>query len=549
MKKQTLRLALLCLTVLAAGAPARAKDLLFLAGREDRWEGFQLDNLSRVPGRWGTPDLVLRDNEYAPTPGTDLLLHFNTPPVSGAIDESGRYRVTEARLQASERAAARGADARGADAPVALGPGAAAFTGADSGLRLQALPGKGALFERGSVWGDFSIEFWLYPALLAEGEQLLIWTGAHRRAGELMSQRLACTVQGRRLSWSFENLFLRPGSDPGPEKSSLVALRGLTPMIPRVWRHHLIRYNSTDGVLEYLVDGVPEAVTYTTTTGGKHGDLLLPLTGAARSGDLEIGPGFVGLLDELRIYRGFVETPSLRRFGGQTGAAVSFLFDLGYTQTRLKRIESVYDTPSDSAVLFFYRLWDQYPVDQNPVDQNPVDQNRASPDGGMRPGAWTPFRPGQELVGVRGRYLQIRLELFPDGMRSSTPRVSEVRVIYEQNLPPPPPTNLYAAAEDGVVHLYWNPVNQPNVLGYLVYYGEAPGNYHGTGSVLGPSPIDVGGVTNLRVTGLRNRTLYYFSVVAYDGTEPPHRSAFSKEISARPAEIHASSDAANQAVQ
>jgi hypothetical protein len=293
-------------------------------------------------------------------------------------------------------------------------------------------------------------------------------------------------------------------------------------LFDREWKGVASCYDSSCGLLEYLVDGIPEAVLYTTVTAGEGGDLLLPLTGDARSGELEIGRGFVGLLDELRISRGFVERPVLARYSGRTGVAVSPPYDLGFTGTRLKRIEAVYDSPSDSGVYFFYRLSDGWDLEERGEE-------------------WRPFKPGQELRDARGRYLQVMVELLPDGRRAETPRVSELRVVYEQDLPPPPPTGLYAAAEDGAVHLYWNAVNEQDVRGYLVYYGEAPGHYHGTDSELGASPLDVGSVSNIRIPGLRNRKLYYFSVVAYDATDPPHRSLFSKEVSARPAEMYASS--------
>jgi len=72
------------------------------------------------------------------------------------------------------------------------------------------------------------------------------------------------------------------------------------------------------------------------------------------------------------------------------------------------------------------------------------------------------------------------------------------------------------------------------VRGYLVYYGTSPGNYHGTGAGRGPSPIDAGSATELDLEGLENGRLYFFAVVCYDSTDPPHRSAFSVEVSARP---------------
>ena len=107
-------------------------------------------------------------------------------------------------------------------------------------------------------------------------------------------------------------------------------------------------------------------------------------------------------------------------------------------------------------------------------------------------------------------------------------------MVYEPDLPPAPPSTVLAAPGNGSVRLAWSPVREEDVRGYLVYYGNSPGNYHGTGSDRGPSPIDVGPLTELNLGGLNNGWLYYFAVVAYDDTDPPHRSGFSREVSARP---------------
>ena len=126
------------------------------------------------------------------------------------------------------------------------------------------------------------------------------------------------------------------------------------------------------------------------------------------------------------------------------------------------------------------------------------------------------------------------VELYPDGSRRQTPELSELRLVYEQDLPPAPPTGLYAEAGNGQVKLYWSTVNEEDVEGYFVYYGTEPGSYHGTDSDLGPSPVDAGKVSQIELTGLSNSRLYYFAVVAYDAADPPHRSLFSRELSARP---------------
>jgi hypothetical protein len=389
----------------------------------------------------------------------------------------------------------------------ALGSASAGFTGERQGLELA--PQAGALFARGTRWGDFTIEFWLHPALLSDGEEVLGWIGSRFRDGHSTAQELRCLVRKRRLAWEFSNFFSGP-QDTAPGNFHL---EGLTPLLPRVWHHHLLRYDSSSGLLEYLVDGVPEGVTYARDP--VQGEPLVPHSGEADSAPLILGRGFIGFLDELRISRSFIQDPVLSRYSGASGSAESRPLDLGYTGTRVKRIEALYRTQADSGVFFYYRVADRLQAED-------------------LEGNWRQLRPGEALGEARGRFVQLRVELFPDGRRSVSPRLSELRVVYEQALPPAPPSSLAVVAGNGQVRLVWSPVREEGVRGYLVYYGYEPGNYHGAEGGRGPSPIDVGAVSEFTLSGLKNGRLYYFAVVAYDGTDPPHRSGFSREVSARP---------------
>jgi hypothetical protein len=306
-------------------------------------------------------------------------------------------------------------------------------------------------------------------------------------------------------------------------------------LVPRDWHHHLLRYDSRLGLLEYLVDGIPEGIIYTTDTGLERGAVLLPFIGDAGPGQVRVGSDLTGFVDELRISRAFVQEPNLDRYSSNVGIFVSRTFDLGFTGTRLKRIDGVYRTPGDSAVYFYYRMTDRADADTSEI---PWTQFEAGQPLGGAPGLGASQRRtaglGAPPADNRGRYLQVMVELYPDGSRRQSPEVSELRLVYEQDLPPAPPTGLYAEAGNGQVSLYWSTVNEEDVAGYLVYYGTEPGSYHGRDSDLGPSPIDVGRVAQVDVSGLTNSRLYYFTVVAYDATEPPHRSLFSREVSARP---------------
>jgi hypothetical protein len=467
-------------------------DRELVLGREDAWgELARTENLMLKPGLGDTLDLYLAEDEYAATPQTDLLLHFDQEP---AVDSSGHYRPT-------------GGKALIAAEVSALGPASGGFTGDSRGLELAPLPG--ALFFRAARWGDFTIEFWLRPTLLNDGEQVLGWIGSRFRDGRSTAQELRCTVRKRRLAWEFMNFFTAPG-----DTARLgLRLEGLTPLLPRVWHHHLLRFDSASGLLEYLVDGVPEAVTYARDT--DRGEALLPYTGEADSAPLALGRGLVGFLDELRISRAFVQDPVLSRYAGRSGSAESRPLDLGYSGTRVRRIDAAYQAEADSGVFFYYRVADRLAAED-------------------LEGHWRQFRPGEDLPEAHGRFIQLRAELYPDGRRLVSPRLSDLRVVYVPDLPPAPPSAVLATAGNGTVRLRWSPVREDDVRGYLIYYGNAPGNYHGTDGDRGPSPIDAGPASEFNLGGLKNGSLYYFAVVAYDSTDPPHRSGFSREVSARP---------------
>ncbi|MGO9409317.1 MAG: hypothetical protein ACLQCB_01050 [Spirochaetia bacterium] len=494
---------LVCFLLAAASAKCLEKSIEL--GKEHLWGDMQsLDGVTRVDGKWGFKDLALSYGEYAPDGSTELLLHFDneSPP-----EPEGAYRFIDSAPRIENKV-------------FALGGGSALFNGERSGVSLEAPPG--ALFAPGAVWGDVSIEFWLYPATLSDGETVLSWTGA-ARAGEpgssqLAAQSMRCYIKERKLVWDFQDFFALPTGSWLP-----VTLSGTRKLIPRAWHHHLLRFNARSGLLEYLIDGVPEAIAHVTDNGRESGSIAVPRLGLQEAGPLVLGAGFTGFLDELRVSRRVVDDPMIQRFAGKTGTATSSIIDLGFTATRISRIEATYTTPGDSGVEFYYQVSDVW---RNPrLLKTDTD--------------WVPFTPpGDFKETLKGRYLQLMVVLYPDGTRNLTPRVSSLRVVYEPNEPPAPPAGLLATPGNGKVTLSWRPVSELDVKGYMLYYGTSPHNYLGTGAAQGDSPVDAGAKTSIEIDGLTNGNLYYFSVVAYDDSEPPQKSDFSPEVSARPSRIY-----------
>ncbi|MGA2977136.1 MAG: LamG-like jellyroll fold domain-containing protein [Spirochaetia bacterium] len=493
---------LVCLLLVAGQLDGLEKTIEL--GKEGLWSGaLSFDGVSPVPGRWGFQDLALETGAYTPDSATELLLHFDSPVTT---DATGAYTFANAGPVISNSAPA-------------MGTGSAAFTGAKQGVSLHGQ--RNGMFDTGAVWGDFTIEFWLDPATLSDGESIVAWTGSARGpqgAGRLVSQSLRCFIRNRKLVWDFQNLFTLPTGESLP-----VTLMGTRQLLPRVWHHHMLSFDSRLGLLEYRLDGAPEAIAHVTDTGRETGSIAAPVIGQEYSGPLALGQGFTGFMDELRISRRLVDDPVLSRFLGKTGSATFQIQDLGFSGTRIARIEAVTTTPSDSAVEFFYQaadIWNGKKL-------------LAGDDG------WVPFIPGTDFADtLKARYIQLRVELFPDGTRTQSPRLSSLKIVYEPNIPPAPPAGLMATPGNGKVTLAWRTVNDLNVKGYMVYYGGSPHSYMGTGATQGDSPIDAGSATSLSIEGLVNGDLYYFSVVAYDASDPRQQSEFSTEVSARPSRIY-----------
>jgi len=339
------------------------------------------------------------------------------------------------------------------------------------------------------------------------------------------------------------------GNTGGERPRLTVTLESRVSIVPRRWSHHLIRYNSDTGLLEYLVDGKIENMTHTTASGREGGDVYTPLIN--RDGNFILGSRFTGLLDEFRIYNKVIsapggaaspnsvslDLPELAKFPREGGRVETRAIDLGKPGSVVLKIDASggragaggrgitvkniyagktnFRFSDDSALQFFIRAGeDQYRFGQIP---------------------WIPFIPGEELPDtVKGRYIQLAIAFYPSKDCETSPYLEELRIGYNCNEAPYPPSLVSARVYDGAVELSWRASPDEDVCGYFIYYGTSSGVYYGQGAALGASPIDAGNRTFLRIEGLQNGTLYFFAVVAYNGTGLRPDGKFSREVSARP---------------
>jgi hypothetical protein len=481
------------------------------------------------------PNSVLTLSSIRPDdPSLDMALSFDEGSPERFVDKTGRYRaLASPALSAVNYRWSR------------AGTGAALFSGESPRQGLDGPAGAviispqspNALLRSGQYIKDFSIEFWIYPLNMESGENLLSWSATRlTRQGGKTFQRILCTVAKNRLNWSFLDFFSSP-DDGAQMPLSLIG----SPILPQSWSHHLIRFDSHTGLLEYLVNGRLEALAYATTTGGEGGEVYAPVVGDG--GTLVLGSRFTGLMDEFRIYNRYYETPLLSRYPLEGGRIETQPLDLGERNSKVLKVEALggyfYPTgrtpkaggiiqndyeglsrfrfANDSMIQFFIRAAD------TPYQWTGEESE------------WIPFEPGTDFNGtVRGRYVQLAAVFYPSGDGEAAPYLDKIQVVYRRDDPPLPPSMITAVARDGAVELSWRASVDTDISGYLVYFGEASGEYFGESALLGASPIDAGKRTSLRVGGLKNGALYYFAVAGYDRNNPANVGTFSREVSARP---------------
>lgn len=441
----------------------------------------------------------------------DASLSFDESNTALYKDSTGRYRISVSpQIEAVDRRHAR------------AGTGAALFNDLGA-LNLQP-QSREALFAPGNRIRDFSVEFWLYPLNLENGEQILSWHASI--PANNTTQRIHCAASKNRLSWTFTNFF----TSTNEAQTVSLEFTGNAPVIPKTWSHHLVRFDATTGMLEYIVDGVSEAIVYATATGREKSEVYTPIVGA--NGAFRLGERFMGLMDEFKIHSSCVDRLTVQKYVPAGGRVETHAINLGENNSGVLRIEASggrisirgnntnnefrengrFRFSDNTEMNFFIRTSD-----------NPYLLNNSR---------WVPFTPGSDLSGIEGRYVQIAVDFYPSADGESSPYLSELRIVYLPGEPPLPPANVTAVAVDSGVVLRWKPSPDANAGGYLVYYSAIRGELFGSDAALGPSPIDAGNRTSIYIEGLKNGALYYFRIAAYD--ENYNAGEFSTEVRARP---------------
>ena len=176
----------------------------------------------------------------------------------------------------------------------------------------------------------------------SDGERILSWDGSDRgsAAGEsrLGAQGLRCFIRDRKLVWDFQNLFKLPGAGRIPVTAPGHPADPPARVAPPSPALRLARRASWSTCWT----GVPEAIVHVTDTRPRNRLGRRARCWAAPSPARSCSaPGSPGSWTSFASPDGSSTTRCCRRFLGKTGVATTRIIDLGFSATRIARIESV----------------------------------------------------------------------------------------------------------------------------------------------------------------------------------------------------------------
>lgn len=441
-------------------------------------------------------DVKLVDLQYKDLPGGVRFLtlgvrkpqNFNMDmPFEEVGEWSPYYRLVRGQLNLSDQEARSGNRS-------------ASFQGNDP-IVLEPL--ANSIFKESTK--SFTIDFWVYPMRMSDGERIFEYSAMVDREGSSVIQSVVADFEKGRIVWYFQNIF----SDI---YGNIVDLQ-LTgqPLLKSSWHRHTLRYQDGLSMLEILDDDKVSDVTYATPTGREYPEVYEPNWHQAKQQYLILG-AFSGYLDDFRILP-YYQSQFINGRYADRGTLITGAYDL--KGKKFRSFDLVGENENSSSFNTYLRF----------------APYRADFQYGKI--AWQRYKSGEIYNGPSDRYIQFRVDFFA-GISAETSPILRDMIITQDTVPPPPtPGHITFEKQANGVLLKWNPLYTGNVAGYRVYFGDQSGNYFGSSKGVA-SPIDVGNVTEYHLEGLETGKMYYFSLSAYSDDPLRGESAFAPETTYLP---------------
>jgi len=501
--------------------------------------------------QYSIADLTYQDKKI---PGIiDSVISFNKPAKRLWKDDTGNYKI-------------RYADYIFAKGKGGLGTGCAKFF--KKSHRVEIVPERDLWLGSCEDLGSFTIEFRFSP--LAVIDKSMIFSRVGYFSGS--KRGIEVLIDNGRLVCHLHDLFIR--EDGTRTDVSLNMGRSLK---KGEWYHFALSFNRITGKLTKYINGEEDEAVYVTRDGNPFDGVQPPYFGHIKNGlpvchDAPlavIGGNFTGYIDEFRIsYKNFQDlkkrTEIARRnyhdleIMGRTpynieGVVMSPVYNFSRTGTKVLSFDWDEKIADKTFIFMEFRICDHLFYE----DDTKIKWYR------VRNGQRNIFlMKGADKDLLRGKYYQWRAHLIasPDGKYS--PRLSNIRLRFQPDLPPPSPRfPEIVETGDRYIVLRWKKDVDFDIRGYRIYYGVRPDRCDGILTHIKSREINnkttAGDYIKVRLTNkiieenrnrdksnllsyplIKNTVLYFFSVSAYDsykpGTPYNHESELSKQVSGRP---------------
>ena len=185
-KKILVFISLLGLSCIFTGfSLAFAKEVVL--GGENGWN--QLDssqNITTGIGRFGYDCIQIDSNSFDADEFTDFLVSFEN---NEQIIDDGYYNILQNNLQISNQTI------NGKSAGLSRNTGGLTVKGEN-----------GTFFGTEGLMGSFSIEFWLCPSIVENGEIIFDWETSKIQKNDLIYQKINASFDKGKLVWSLSNI-------------------------------------------------------------------------------------------------------------------------------------------------------------------------------------------------------------------------------------------------------------------------------------------------------------------------------------------------------
>ena len=382
--------------------------------------------------------------------------------------------------------------------------------------RLELAGNSRSFFQPGINLSSFVISFWIFPLSFSNYDVILrIGSQYYDDNTDIIEeQSIVVRMEEGRVFWEFNNLF-----SSNNLKKDIIRLESYDRVIPNKWSHITLKYDQYSGKIEIYINGIQSALALATVDGTINSSILNLRYHKKNRSIINLAPIFSGSLDEFLITRS-IHMNGDTKYQGEGGVLISNvrrIDNMGGTVTNV----DIQDITKNNSDILYYCRYSETPF----YSDDAFSQNVP----------WVPLK-SENLNDIRMKYFQWKAVFLPGKDNEHSPRFKKMVLHYRKDMPPAPPKGIRILEGDGKVKLKWLMNSEKDLKGYKIYYGTKSNHYFGTDALEGSSPIDVGKINEVEITGLKNNVIYYFVLTAYDDEDKNHESAFSNEVFARPLE-------------